>query len=48
MIIKNIWIVSGGMISITIVGMLTGNLEIAAVAVGALAGWIGGNKNGQG
>jgi len=48
MVIKNIWIVSGGLISITIVGMLCGQIQIAAVAVGALAGWIGGNKNGQG
>jgi len=27
--------------------MLTGNPELAGVAVGGLAGWIGGNKNGK-
>ena len=46
MIIKNVWIVSAGLISIAIVGMLCNQIQIAAVAVGALAGWIGGNKNG--
>ncbi|GAG92584.1 unnamed protein product [marine sediment metagenome] len=46
--IKNIWIVSTGLIAITICGMLTDNVELAAVAIGALAGWIGGNKNGNG
>jgi len=45
--IKNIWIVSTGLIVITITGMITGHVELAAVAIGALAGWIGGNKNGQ-
>ena len=37
MIIKNVWIVSAGLISITIVGMITNHLEIAAVAVGIVA-----------
>lgn len=43
--IKNIWIVSGGLIAITISAMAFGQIQIAAVAVGALAGWIGGNRN---
>lgn len=45
--IKNVWIVSIGLTLITITGMLTGEVQLAAVAVGALAGWIGGNRNGQ-
>ena len=47
MIIKNIWIVSGGLVGITIIGMLCGQIQIAAMAVGALIGWLGGTKNGN-
>lgn len=45
--IKTIWLVSSILGAIAIVGMLTGNIEITYVATGALAGWVGGNRNGQ-
>ncbi len=45
--VKTIWIVTGALATIAIVGLITGNVDIAYVATGALAGWVGGNRNGQ-
>jgi hypothetical protein len=43
--VKNVWIVSTGLVIIVIFGMLTGHSEIAAAAAGALAGWLGAERN---
>lgn len=43
--IKNAWIVSIGLIAISIAGIVTGNLPIAGVAVGGLVGWLAGDRN---
>lgn len=45
--IKTTWIVTGAMTLIAIIAMATGNPDIAYVSIGGLAGWIGGNKNGN-
>ena len=45
--IKNTWLVSIGLIAITLVGMCTGNNEIAAASVGGLVGWLAGERNGN-
>lgn len=45
--IKTIHYVVVSLTFLATIGMLTGNTELAGVAVGGLAGWIGGNKNGQ-
>jgi chromate transport protein ChrA len=45
--IKTIWIVTAALTIFGVVGMVTGNVEIAYISVGALAGWVGGNKNGN-
>ena len=45
--LKTNWIVTGAMTLIAIIAMLTGNPDIAYVSIGGLAGWIGGNKNGE-
>jgi chromate transport protein ChrA len=45
--VKTTWIVTGAMTLIALVAMATGNPDIAYVSIGGLAGWIGGNKNGQ-
>ena len=44
--IKNTWVVSIGLIGITLVAMVMQNTEIAALAVGGLVGWLAGDKNG--
>jgi len=45
--IKTIWIVSVCLTFLAGVAMVTGQEQLAGVAIGALAGWVGGNKNGQ-
>ena len=45
--IKTIWIVTIILGIVGITGMLTGNVDLSYVSVGALAGWVGGNRNGQ-
>jgi hypothetical protein len=45
--IKTIHIVTICLTFLASMAMLTGNQELAGVAVGALAGWIGGNRNGK-
>ncbi len=45
--IKTTWIVTGALTLLASIAMLTGNPDLAGVAIGGLAGWIGGNKNGQ-
>lgn len=45
--IKTIHIVTVCLTFLATVAMATGNAELAGVAVGALAGWVGGNKNGN-
>lgn len=45
--IKTIHIVTVCLTFLATIAMATGNAELAGVAVGALAGWVGGNKNGQ-
>ncbi len=45
--IKTSWIVTMSMTLIALVAMFTNNPDIAYVSIGGLAGWIGGNKNGQ-
>lgn len=45
--IKTIHIVTICLTFLASMAMLTGNPELAGVAVGGLAGWIGGNKNGK-
>ncbi|GAI70682.1 unnamed protein product [marine sediment metagenome] len=45
--IKTIHIVTVCLTFLATVAMFNGFAELAGVAVGALAGWIGGNKNGQ-
>ena len=46
-VVKTIWLVTAALTFLATVGMLTGNTELAGVAVGGLAGWIGGNQNGK-
>jgi len=41
------WIVTGGLTAICIVSLVTANDLIAIGALTALAGWLGGNANGQ-
>jgi len=45
--VKTIWIVTVSLTFLAAMGMLCGYPELAGVAVGGLAGWIGGNQNGQ-
>ncbi len=45
--IRTIHIVTICLTFLATVAMATGYPELAGVAVGGLAGWIGGNKNGQ-
>lgn len=45
--IKTIHIVTICLTFLATIAMITGNPELAGVAVGGLAGWIGGNKNGN-
>jgi hypothetical protein len=45
--IKTIWVVTASLTVIAIAGLAYGQHDITYVAVGALAGWVGGNKNGQ-
>lgn len=45
--VKTIWIVSVCLTTIAVVGMVTGNVEVTFLSTGALAGWVGGNRNGQ-
>lgn len=44
--IKTIWIVTIILGVVAVTGMFTGNVDLSYVSVGALAGWIGGNRNG--
>lgn len=44
--VKTIWIVTVALTFLATVAMLTGQADLAGVAVGGLAGWIGGNQNG--
>ena len=46
-IIKTVWIVTTALTFLAAMAMITGYPELAGVAVGGLAGWIGGNQNGQ-
>ena len=45
--IKTVWIVTTALTFLATVAMLCGYAELAGVAVGGLAGWIGGNQNGK-
>lgn len=45
--IKTIWIVTIILGVVAVTGMFTGNVDLSYVSVGALAGWIGGNRNGS-
>jgi hypothetical protein len=45
--IKTVWIVAIILGIVAVAGMFTGNVDLSYVSVGALAGWIGGNRNGQ-
>lgn len=45
--IKNIHLVSAGLVVICITALVTNNQEVAVAALAALAGWIGGNHNGK-
>lgn len=45
--IKTIHIVTLCLTFLATVAMFTGQPELAYIAVGALVGWIGGNKNGS-
>lgn len=45
--IKTIWIVTVCLTFLAGIAMLTGQEQLAGVAIGALAGWVGGNRNGQ-
>lgn len=45
--VKTIWIVTASLTFLATVAMAFGYPELAGVAVGGLAGWIGGNQNGQ-
>ena len=45
--IKTVWIVTGALTFLATVAMFCGYAELAGVAVGGLAGWIGGNQNGK-
>ena len=46
-VIKTVWIVTGALTFLATVAMVFGYAELAGVAVGGLAGWIGGNQNGK-
>lgn len=46
-VVKTVWIVTASLTFLAAMAMLTGYPELAGVAVGGLAGWIGGNQNGQ-
>lgn len=45
--IKTVWLVVIILGAVAITGMVTGNVDLSYVSVGALAGWIGGNRNGN-
>lgn len=45
--IKTVWIVTIILGVVAVTGMFTGNVDLSYVSVGALAGWIGGNRNGN-
>lgn len=44
---KTVWLVTGSLTFLAAVAMAYGHVELAGVCIGGLAGWIGGNKNGQ-
>ncbi len=46
-VIKTIWIVTVSLTFLASIAMIMGYPELAGVAVGGLAGWIGGNQNGK-
>ena len=46
-VIKTVWLVTGALTFLATVAMAFGYAELAGVAVGGLAGWIGGNQNGK-
>ena len=46
-VIKTVWIVTASLTFLATVAMFCGYAELAGVAVGGLAGWIGGNQNGK-
>ena len=41
------YIVTGGLVVICCVAMVTNNKEVAIGSLAALAGWLGGNSNGK-
>ena len=45
--IRNKWIVSAGLVIISVAGILTGNIPIATLCAGGLIGWLAGEKNGE-
>lgn len=45
--VRTVWIVTFALTFLATVAMVFGYAELAGVAVGGLAGWIGGNQNGQ-